>query len=107
VVELVGEEAMRELVPDDRLRASLAAELPLLPLSYFEASVALPDGWDARPCACLLLSGQPYGESAAVARERGWPVVEVPGVKHLALATEPVVVTDALVELESELVGLA
>jgi hypothetical protein len=34
-----GEDAMRELVPDDRLRATLKEEMSRLPLSYFEASV--------------------------------------------------------------------
>src|ERR687895_2600520 len=36
-----GEDAMRELVPEERLRAALEEEMPRLPLSYFEASVAL------------------------------------------------------------------
>ncbi|HET8592289.1 MAG TPA: alpha/beta hydrolase [Solirubrobacterales bacterium] len=95
-----GEEAMRRLVPDDRLRESLEGEMPRLPLSYFEANVAIPDGWDTRPCAYLLLTGEPYGESAAAARRRGWPVAEIPGVGHLAIATDPDAVTDALLELE-------
>jgi hypothetical protein len=84
-----GEEAMRELVPDDRLRKALEDQMPRLPLSYFEATVPVPDGWDACPCAYLLLTGEPYGDSAAEARGRGWPVAEIPGVQHLAMATEP------------------
>ena len=102
-----GEGAMRELVPDDRLRAALEDEMPRLPLSYFDATVPLPDGWDARPYAYLLLSGETYGESAADARARGWPVAEIPGVQHLAMATEPIAVTDALLELERGLLGSA
>jgi hypothetical protein len=102
-----GEGAMRELVPDDRLRAALEDEMPRLPLAYFDATVPLPDGWDARPCAYLLLSGEAYGESAAGARARGWPVAEIPGVQHLAMATEPIAVTDALLELERGLLGSA
>jgi hypothetical protein len=43
---------MRELVPDERLRANLEAKMPRLPLSDFEATVPLPDGWtNRRPCA--------------------------------------------------------
>jgi pimeloyl-ACP methyl ester carboxylesterase len=98
-----GEEALRELVPNDRLRAALEAEMPRLPLSYFDAVVPLPDGWDARPCAYLLLTGESYGTSAAEARGRGWPVVEIHGVHHLAIATDPIAVTDALLELERTL----
>jgi Alpha/beta hydrolase family len=102
-----GEQEMRELVPDDRLRAALEDEMPRLPLSYFDATVPVPDAWQARPCAYLLLSGEPYRESAADARGRGWPVAEIPGVKHLAMATEPIAVTDELLELERALLGSA
>jgi pimeloyl-ACP methyl ester carboxylesterase len=95
-----GEHAMRELVPDERLRAALEKEMPHLPLSYFEASVPLADGWSRRPCAYLLLSAEPYGDSATEARALGWPVREIRNVQHMAIATEPIAVTDALFDLE-------
>jgi hypothetical protein len=100
-----GAEAMHELVPDDRLRAALEDEMPRLPLSYFDATVPVSETWDACPCAYLLLSHEPYGESATDARGRGWPVAEIPEGKHLATATEPIVVTEALLELERALAG--
>jgi pimeloyl-ACP methyl ester carboxylesterase len=78
-----GADAMRDLVGDERLRAALEAEMPRLPLSYY-----------------LLLSAEPYRQSATEARARGWPVAEIPGVQHLATATEPVAVTEALLDLE-------
>jgi hypothetical protein len=99
-----GEDAMRELVADERLRAALEREMPRIPLSYFEANVWLRDGWDTDPCAYLLLTAEPYGESAADARGRGWPVVEIPGAQHLAIATDPIAVTHALLVLERELI---
>jgi pimeloyl-ACP methyl ester carboxylesterase len=98
-----GEDAMRKLVPDDRLRATLKEEMPRLPLSYFEASVPLPGGWRARPCAYLRLSDEPYAESAAQARKQGWAVAEMPGAGHLAMASDPIAVTDALLDLERAL----
>lgn len=101
--EWFGEDAMRRLVPDDRLRTALEDDMPRLPLSYFEASVPLPDGWDALPCAYLLLASEPYRESAADARRRGWPVAEIPAAQHLALVTDPTAVTDALLNLEHAL----
>jgi hypothetical protein len=95
-----GAQAMRELVPDERLRADLEAEMPRLPLAYFEATVPVPDGWaNRRPCAYLLLSA-PYAQSAAEARARGWPVIEIDGVQHLAIATDAGPVTQALLDLE-------
>ena len=100
----LGADAMRELVPDERLRADLEAEMPRLPLSYFEATVPLPDGWTSvRPCAYLLLSATPYGQSAAEARAHGWPVTEIHGVQHLAIATNPNPVARALLDLERSL----
>jgi len=102
-----GEDAMGELVPDERLRAALEREMRRLPLSYFEVEASLPDGWDGRPCAYLLLAAEPYRESAADAGRRGWPVVEIPGARHLATATDPTAVTEALLGLERRLIGPA
>ena len=94
---------MHALIPDQALRTALEREMPRLPLAYFEASVPVRDGWDQRPCAYLLLDRDTYGESAADARRRGWPVAEVPGAHHLALVTDAVTVTDALLRLEGGL----
>jgi hypothetical protein len=98
-----GDEGLRELVPDDRVRAELEKEMPRLPLAYFEASVPAPPGWDSRPCGYVLLGGEPYGQSAGDARERGWPVVELRDAHHLALVTDPALVADALLLLASDL----
>jgi hypothetical protein len=99
-----GPDAMRELVPDEHLRAQLEAEMPRLPLSYFEATVPVPDDWtNRRRCAYLLLSATAYAQSAAEARACGWPVIEIPGVQHLATATNPIPVTDALLDFERSL----
>jgi hypothetical protein len=100
-----GEDAMRELVPEERLRAALEKEMPHLPLSYFEASVPTPGGWSARTCAYLLLSGEPYAKSAAQARDQGWAVAEIAEIGHLAMASDPIAVTDALLDLERALSG--
>jgi pimeloyl-ACP methyl ester carboxylesterase len=97
-----GGDAMRELVPDERLRTALEEEMPQLPLSYFEASVPVPDGWTRRRCGYLLLS-DPYALSAGDARALGWPVHEIHGVQHLAIATDPIPVTEALLDLERSL----
>jgi hypothetical protein len=98
-----GADAMREIVPDDRLRADLEAEMPTLPLSYFDATVPVPDGWPDRPCGYLLLSADPYGQSAGEARAYGWPVIEMHNVQHLAIATNPIRVTEAMVDIERSL----
>jgi pimeloyl-ACP methyl ester carboxylesterase len=100
-----GEQGLRELIPDERLRTQLEREMPRLPLSYFEASVPAPAGWQNRPCGYLLFANEPYGPSAAWAREHHWPVVELADAHHLTLVTDPAAVTDALLGLERELLG--
>lgn len=89
---------MRDLVPDQRLRAALAREMPSLPLAYFEHSVPSPAGWDRVQCGYVLLSDA-YRDSAADARERGSRVEEIAGAKHLHIAVAPHVVTDTLIRL--------
>jgi hypothetical protein len=105
VVDLVRRRGIRELVPDPGLRATLEQEMPRLPLAYFEAVVPVPEGWDRRPCAYLLLGREAYGGSAAQARTRGWAVAEIHGAHHLALATDPAAVASALLRLEGDLLG--
>jgi Alpha/beta hydrolase family len=98
-----GESAMRELVPEDDLRAALEREMPRLPLAYFEAQVPVPAGWRQRPCAYLLLSRDSYGQPAAEARSCGWPTAELAGAHHLSLVTDPSRVAEQLLALEQQL----
>jgi pimeloyl-ACP methyl ester carboxylesterase len=72
-----GEEAMRELVPDEAASAALERELPSLPLSFFDQSVPSPAGWDRAQCAYLLLSDA-YRDAATDAHGRGWRVERSP-----------------------------
>ena len=99
----LGEEALRGLVPDDRLRGALEQEMPRLPLAYFEASIPVPAGWDDLPCGYLLFATDPYGPSAADARSRGWPVGKLRGAHHLTLVTDPAAVVEELLALERNL----
>jgi pimeloyl-ACP methyl ester carboxylesterase len=96
-----GEDAMRDLVPDEALRAALTREMPSLPLSYFEQRVPSPVGWERVPCAYLLLSDA-YRDAAAEARERGWRVEEITGAQHLHIAVAPEAVIDALIRLTTD-----
>ena len=75
------EEQVAPLFPDQATRQAVTEEQPRLPLSYYEASVPVPTGWDAQPCAYLLF-GPPYNELASEARGRGWIVQQLPG-RHL------------------------
>jgi hypothetical protein len=99
-----GEDAMRDLVADDAMRARLEADMPQLPVSDFEGEPPVTAGWDQRPCAYLLLS-VPYSAAAADAKARGWPIAALPNANHLSLVTDPKTVTGALLDLERALVG--
>jgi hypothetical protein len=100
-----GPDGIRELVPDDAVRATLEKEMPRLPLALFEASVPVPEGWDRHGGGYLLLSPDQYGDSAADARGRGWPVAEIPRAHHLTLVTDPDAVAGELLRLEDRLPG--
>jgi len=89
-----GPDAMRELLPDDAKRAIVSAELPRLPLSYFETRVPVPPGWMQLRCGYVLLS-EAYEKSAAAAAARGWPVERRMGA-HLDLVTRPEEVASAI-----------
>jgi pimeloyl-ACP methyl ester carboxylesterase len=91
------EEQVAPLFPDQATRAAVTEEQPRLPLSYYEASVPVPAGWDARPCAYLLF-GPPYDELAGQARARGWIVERLPG-RHLHQLVDPDGVARRLVAL--------
>jgi hypothetical protein len=102
--EWFGPEVMGELVPDAERRAVVAAELPRLPLSYYEARVAAPVGWAAAGGGYILLSAEAYGGAAAAAAARGWPVVELPG-GHLDIVTRPEPIAAAIADLAARLAG--
>jgi hypothetical protein len=89
------------LFPDQPTRQAVTAEQPRLPLSYYEASVPVPPGWDARPCAYLLF-GPPYDELASEARGRGWIVEQLPG-RHLHQLVDPDGVARSLLAIADEM----
>jgi hypothetical protein len=88
---------METLVPDLDRRAAVVAELPRVPLSYFDGPVPMPTGWSKVGCAYILLS-EAYRSDAAEAAARDWPVVELLG-GHLDIVMRPGDIADALVEM--------
>jgi pimeloyl-ACP methyl ester carboxylesterase len=96
-----GEEDVAPLFPDQATRQAVTEEQPRLPLAYYEASVPVPAGWGARPCAYLLF-GPPYDELAAEARGRGWIVERLPGA-HLHQLVDPDGVARLLVAMAEQM----
>jgi pimeloyl-ACP methyl ester carboxylesterase len=81
------EDELAPLFPDQQARQAVTEEQPRLPLSYYEAWVPVPTGWDTQPCAYLLF-GPPYDEAATEAHGRGWIVQRLPG-GHLHQLVDP------------------
>jgi pimeloyl-ACP methyl ester carboxylesterase len=92
-----GPEAMATLVPDAKLRATIEAELPRLPLAYFDEKIDVPDNWPSQRGAYLQLSAI-FAEDASAAEARGWPVERMTAT-HLHMVVDPVGVTGRILEL--------
>lgn len=91
-----GGTVMRTLVPDDVRRAVVEAELPEVPLAFYESAVELPAGWDEGRGAYVLLS-EAYRDDAARARFLGWPLIERLG-GHLDIVSDPGAIARAVIE---------
>lgn len=90
-------EVLRDLLPDADARAAFRADVPRLPLSYFEEVAPSLDAWRKVPCGYLRLSAA-YDGVAADARGQGWPAAHHDG-SHLDAVTKPAAVRDAVLEL--------
>jgi hypothetical protein len=81
---------LRELIPDDELRAAVVASLRPRGRDFFTEVLPFPTGdveWPDAPCG-LLQTSTGYAATARSARSRGWPVVERDG-GHFASCVDP------------------
>lgn len=92
-----GEGVMEMLVPAEDRRAALDAEMPEIPLAFFESAFDVPDGWCQTRGSFLQLS-EPYREDAERAHSLGWPTVDRPG-GHLDIVNDPDGIARTIVEL--------
>lgn len=89
---------LRELVPDDGLRAALVGSLRPRGLDFFAEALPVAPDWPDAPCGLLRLSPA-YDTSARQARQRGWPVLDGPDDRpggHFAALVDPDSVADDL-----------
>jgi len=94
-----GPEMLRRQVPDTVLRAQIAEEAPEVPVAFLKE--ARPSAEWTGPAAYLQLSAS-YDRDLAGARRLGWPIRRLEST-HLAPATDPDLVADALLRLITEL----
>ncbi len=81
-----GPGAIDSLVPDLDRRDAVVADLPRIPVSYFDARVPVPDGWSTATNGAYILLSDAYRPDAREAASLGWPVIELLGA-HLDLVT--------------------
>ena len=94
---------MARLIADPALRAEFSADLPRLPLAYFEARAPTDDTWRTKPGAYLQLSDACAGDAQA-AEGFGW-TVRRERLHHLAMLTHPDRLAAILVSMARELAG--
>ena len=93
-----GDARMRELIPDDDLRAEFVHACPAVPVATIEEVMAeVPE-----PPAVFVQLSEAYTPETTAARARGWPVL-VLDATHLALLTDPESVADAVVRAATNL----
>jgi hypothetical protein len=94
-----SEEVMTQLLPDPQRRLEIEADLPDVPLAFYETAITIPDNWFTARAGFLLLS-ESYREDAQEAATAGWPTVELVG-GHLDLVNYPDSIARGLVALAS------
>jgi hypothetical protein len=92
-----GEGVMEMLVPAVDRRVELEAEMPEIPLAFFESPFDVHEGWCQTRGSFLLLS-EPYRDDAKRARLLGWPTVDRLG-GHVDIANDPDRIAGMIVEL--------
>ncbi len=92
-----SEEDLCAVLPNDRLRRDMVAELRPRSLAFFEERIP---GFAAdlnAPCAYLRFS-DPYAQAGAQARQADWAYHELDG-GHFHMLVDPTTVADTLLEL--------
>lgn len=92
-----GDGAMAALVPDPERRVELGAEMPEVPLAFFESTYELPSGWCETEGWYVLLS-ESYRDDAERARAMGWPTIERPG-GHLDIVNDAGGIAETIIGL--------
>jgi hypothetical protein len=88
---------LETLIPLDQARREFEAELPRVPLSFYETVIDAPRNWCTLATAYVLLS-EAYRDDAQRAAAAGWRVVERLG-GHLDIVNDGEAIASILIEL--------
>ena len=96
-----GPEVMKEVLPNERIRAHFLKELRPIPVGLFEEPLQTPNGWPDITSGFVRLS-EFYKPLTEQARVYGWPVIEK-DVGHLHMLVQPKVVTEMILEMTDQM----
>ena len=92
-----GEGVLERLIPDQQRRTQFEAELPEVPIGFFEVPITAPRNWCMTAGAYLLLT-EAYWPQADRALSLGWHVTERLG-GHLDIVNHERAIADTVVGL--------
>lgn len=91
---------VEEMLPAASDRAALRADMPLVPRSFFDEDIPVPEAWSTSSGRYLQLSDA-YQVEYHIAGSRGWPRTVIEGT-HLSIYTHPDQVLTAVETLALE-----
>lgn len=89
-------EDLQEILPDEKLRAQMVAELHPRALDFFTEPIPVFKGWPDALCVYILFS-EPYKRAAVEARKADWPTYELE-TGHFHMLVDAKAVTDLIVD---------
>lgn len=94
-------EDLREIIPEEKLRKQLVAEIHSRGLDFFTEPIPVFEGWPDAPCIYILFS-PPYVKAEAQARQNGWKTHKLEA-GHFHMLVDPEAVADIIVRSGNEL----
>ena len=94
-------EELREILPDQRVRAQMVAEIHARGLDFFTEPIPVFEDWPDAPCVYILFS-EPYKRAAMQTSELGWPAYEIEA-GHFHMLVDAKTVTDMIVNSVNKL----
>lgn len=89
-------EDLREILPSNKLREQMVAEIHPRALDFFTEPIPVFERWPDAPCVYILFS-ESYQRAAVQAREAGWQTHELKA-RHFHMLVDAKSVTDLIVD---------
>jgi hypothetical protein len=96
------DEDLKTLIPDDKLRQELLADMHPRSLSFFTEQIEVPASWNTKPCAYIQLSPS-YDSYSSQAESIDWTVVRR-NTHHFEMVTQPEAIANLLVSVGQKLI---